>query len=422
MVRFIGTVHWYGSLLRLEFLSLRAMTRSWEDTRTAYLSIAIVCASIILIGCVVVQKLLLPWLRRKRKQSNALGYNAWLTQPPADGGADEQNNKTMTSEPTIALRDEVANYANERYPVDCNLRWRWHVFLRNSAVGRPYAVMFDRFLYTVNRIVPLDWKSGFTKNSVLRSRAKCVDSLIDSQFVDRRRTIDHDVSSDRRDLLLRLGERYSYEIEWETSKTEDGIGRQEDGNDEDATRLIVTFVDKARKGKRYSFAVDGFRPTVSPSDETKKTTSSVPPAWTIVRDTRETYVNAVKTDPDTNSPAVRNVSLGQYSYEESPCFDRRLGRQTAGSRPIADLKTYEELYLRGIQGRYPADQRPDLEKKLRDQFFIECRSDNEVNSNIVDDSVLSSVFPLRAFLRVCPSPTTHFDPVTTQCVTPSSAK
>lgn len=371
-----------------------------------YLLLTATCVLIVVCGCVLVKLLFVPWLRKRRRtvaesKAKGLGYNAWLTTN------DDDDNDTK-----IYLRDEVANYANDRYPPTCRLRSRWHVFLRSAELGRPFAVRFDRFDYSVDRVDIIDNEKQVLRGMVLRERAECADSWLESQFERKSMNIERD-EIEARNKLLDLAKRYSYEIAWETGET-----------DSNAEKLCVTFVDRSLGGKRYTFKVDGYRRALL-SDEIPSTQTTLPPAWTIERDTRHRHVDARKTDPSVNSGADaiatvdRDPTTGVYPYELSPCYDKTLGKQTSGKRPVTGLKEYEEYYLRGIQGRYPAEARPELQKRLRERFFIDCRSDTSVNQRFIDDQFSISVFPLRAYLDVCP-PGNRFSAKRRKCVKSST--
>lgn len=325
---------------------------------------------------------------RQQESSNSnntsLKYNPWLYVDNEPGGRYAG---------MVRLYDDVSQYATDRYNVECKRRQLWHIFLRTN-LGHPLAVQFDRDTYVVSRLIKL------TNNNIqgyrLRREAKCTDDWKDSQFVTIEHNTNDDISRLRRRLLT-LAKRYTYRVSF-------------DYNDETKqNRINVTFTDK-KSGIEYKFSIDGYRPSVSYNSLPANT---LPPVWLLARDSAKELQNSSTADSN-RLATVNNLLSGKHTYESSPCYDKAIGEQRAGRKPVRSLAEFEELYLRGVGGRYPANERTKLEPLLK-RFYFDCVYDTTVNTKYVDESLRSDLFPLNVYLRVCPGEQ-HFNPDRGTCV------
>lgn len=384
--------------------------------RNKFLRVFLVYLLTLLFTTLLISFVLLPLLRNllpavvripndSLHTQRALRYPSWLYVD-----RDPQNETYGKTK----LSSEVAEYAKSRYDLSSSCGDRgslWHVFL-HTALGRPLAIEFDRTSNVVRSIRRID--RNIIADLVLRDSALCVDSWLESQFQTRE---DRDKLQGQRARrsLLNLCRRYAYRIEWRKQKV--------------GYKLAVVITDSLLRND-HTFELTGFRPTVVTTDpdgdsgggDGDTTFDSLLPEWRITRASVNGTTEALSVDTTTagsNAP-INDPLAGTRTYENSPCYDPILGRQTTGRKAVKSLNEFERIYLRGIGGSYASVDRPELERSLN-RFYYDCRYDTDVTnelSELIDSSTLlpGNVFGIQSFLRVCPPDRPNFDRNSGQCV------
>lgn len=331
--------------------------------------------SFLILICAIIYAFV-PLLRGRRKTTcKKMRYVQWLYR-------DEEPNGRYNGE--IRLTDSVANYALDRYPEKCN-DLPWHIFLRTS-IGSPLAVAFDRDSYIIKSIRRLSYNE--LRDKRLRVHAVCTDSPIESQL-ERIDSSNEENEARENRTLLRLAKRYRYSVRF------------------NGDALLFEFVD-TRTNRFYGFTVNSFRPTFSENTDFEQ---NLPDEWLL---TRKTIARPIAFDDGTVvSSAVNNLTTAVNTYENSPCFDKTIGRQTTGRRAIASLSEFERLYMRGIV-RYPDNE--EFKKKVK-RFYFDCvYVTNAQKDYLIDESLRSEIFPIVTYLRICPDHQPTFDEKTKSCV------
>lgn len=343
----------------------------------------------------------------------SLRYNAWIYRD--EDPESEHRGK-------VRLGDSVADYALSRYGdgVDCGEQC-WHVFQR-TALGRPLALRFDSRTRVVSRAVELDY--GALDGLRLRDDARLVDNWRDSQYIEATKDDDRLDAEQARLSLASLAFRYDYTVSWRRAN-DDGDQSRSTLADFPAYLLVFTIRDRrllsssktaAADHASFEFAVSGFRPSVALSNDNGTiAVGRLPAVSLIARDSRyDERILAARSVSNDNSTTGSNVN--SFTYESSPCYDPRLGQQTAVPRPIGNLRFFEQIYLRSVAGSYPADQRDKL-ARLLDRFYVDCLYDSsDVQLSLVDEQLRPSVFAVAAYLRVCPPDRPVFDARKLVCV------
>lgn len=315
----------------------------------------------------------------------SMRYNAWLYR-------DEEPKSPNRGK--IRLGDAVAEYARNRYgSVGCGEQC-WHVFFR-TALGRPLAVRFSEKTNVVLQADELPWNA--LQRFRLRDRAIVADSWRDGQFVSL------ETRDERVGDLATLRRRYDYTISWREKRADESDVNRAGGPEYD---MVFAFRDKL-SNQSYEFAVSGFRPSVV-ADGALRGMAGIPRAALIARDSR--YNERILSNRSVgNDKSITASNVNSFTYESSPCFDKRLGVQTAVRRPIDDLAFIERVYLRNVAGTYPPTDRDKLTKSLR-RFYIDCLYDSSDSTiNAVDEQLRPNVFTITGYLRVCPQKTPYFD-------------
>lgn len=333
---------------------------------------------------------------------NSLGYRQWLH---------VDNDLSSATCGRVFLSTDVVTYAKSRYGDNCNVR-PWHVFLR-SAHGRPYAISFDWETREVTdgRFLSSKELAGLT----FSQRATCVDDPIESQF----KRVDAENEQTPRRKLLALSKRFTYEVGW-TTGTGDSNGSLADGNG--TSQLYVTFTDRYRSNKTYSFVIPGYESiyridsgsaVVSTTDDGDATGAkdlyNALPAWSLFR--RLSNTNATSNDAGLVAPTDDPIA-GTLSYSSSPCYDKTLRRQIPGTHAITDLNSFAKIYFRGTN-QYDPNKADEYKEKLK-RLYYDCSYDSDLAG--INEFLLYG-FPVRLRVKVCPETRPVFDDVTGQCRT-----
>ena len=320
----------------------------------------------------------------------SLRYNAWLY---------HDEDPTSQHRGKIRLGDAVAEYARNRYGEKACGKKCWHVFFRTSS-GRPYAVRFAEKTNVVLESIELPLDA--LRRLRLREKALVADGWRDSQFLPL-----HSVE-ERAGNLASLGRRYEYTVRWREKRSDDN----EVNRDGPEYELLFAFKDKLNN-QSYDFWISGFRPSVAVADEAFLSSkdgrwAGIPSAALIARDSR--YNERILSNRSVgNDKSITASNVNSFTYESSPCYDKRLGVQTATRRPVDDLAFIERVYLRSVAGTYPAADRDKLSKSLR-RFYVDCLYDSSDSTiSAVDEQLRPNVFTITGYLRVCPQKTPYFD-------------